>query len=311
MAILNLLARLPLFLFDTPGDAGGGGGTPAAAGTPAAGASAGTPAAGTPSAQGSPAGTPAQAAAGTATSTQYTYAEDRSRWIPPHRLSEETTKRQQIEQQLADAQRRIAALAGVQPPDPNADKMQQVKDAFFQMFPQFKHLASLTDEQIQQLIQTPQHVARVSEAESREWTRLGRTSLNTVYEQVADALGADSLTDDQKADLQSGFSNWFQSKVRAELDASGGETSATLDRYEQQDPTLIAEFVKRFTSGWVDPARRKVTQQAVSRARAVPNSQGRAPVSSLQRPEKFNTLDERLDYAAKLAKERGVQFGRD
>lgn len=266
----------------------------------------GTTAAGGTGATG--AGTSAQPGAAAA-QTGFTYTEDRSKWIPPHRLNEVTTRATRAEQELENSRRQVQALAGVQPNDPNAAKTQQVKDAFFEMFPAFRHLDKLTDEQMQQILTTPSRVADVSNAESREWARHGKTQMTSLFAEVAAEIGAEELSADQKADLKDGFSTWFRNKCQAELHASDGAESATLQRYEDGDPNLLREYVKRHSSNWVEPARRKVTAQTLTRTRPVPNSAGRAQVTSLQRPEKFANMDERLDYAAKLAKERGVVFG--
>lgn len=249
-----------------------------------------------------------QGASRTSAQSGFTFAEDRKDWVPPHRfreVSEKAGKLKDLESQIAERDRKIAALAGVQPVDPKTQKAEQVKEAFLEMFPQFKHLANLSDEQMQALLQTPQRVGQATEAESREWARHGKTQLNSLYSSVADVIGADTLNDDQKSDLKDSFASWFKSKVQSELQATGGESSATLSKYEDGDQTLIEEFTKRYTANWVEPARRKLTQQTLTRTRPVPNSQGRAQVTS-KRPEKFNSLDERLDYAASMLQDQGV-----
>lgn len=240
-------------------------------------------------------------AAGTTASPSFTYKEDRTDWIPRHRfneVSQQARRAAELEAQIKERDAKIAALAGVTPKDPGAEKAEQVKAAFFQMFPQFKHLSNLTDEQMQALITAPEKAGRVDQFEQREWARHGKAQMSTLYSNVAEAIGAEALDDDQKADLRESFSAWFKGKCQQELEQSGGRESKTLQRYEEGDPALLNEFTKRFTDKWVEPARRKVTQQQLTRVRPVVNSGGRG-VATANQPPKFNSLDDRIDFAAK------------
>lgn len=238
-----------------------------------------------------------------AATTGYTYQEDRSKWIPPHRLNEETTKRQTLEQQIAERDRKIAAYraeAGIAgPADAESEKKEAVRKAFFAMFP------DLTEEKMRE---RDASVSHAKAAEQREWARHGKQQMSTIYTQVAEALGAESLSDDQKSDLQDGFKSWLSITCQKELQASGGAESATLTAYEDGDPKVLAAFVKRHTESWVEPARRKVTAQTLGRTRPVPDSTGRSQVTSIKRPEKFADLDARIAYASELAAERGFAF---
>ncbi len=123
-------------------------------------------------------------------------------------------------------------------------------------------------------------------------------------------MNQDKLEPEQEADLRDSFTSWFKGRAEQELNASDGQTSKTLQRYEDGDGTLLDEFVSRYVKTWVEPARRVSTARVVNRTRPTPNSGGRAQVTTLQRPDKFKSMDERLDFAVGLAKERGVQFGR-
>lgn len=310
---MTLLQKFLAPLFDAA-DAGSGSGAGASAdgqsGTPAAQNNSGTPA---PQGQAAPQG----AAAPTAQPTGFTYTEDRSKWIPPHRFNEVNEKARrasELEAQLAERDRKIAALAGVTPADPNSEKAKQIDAAFRAQYPHLVPLLDLSKEQIEALTRTPQALDRTSQIEAREWARHGKAQMASLYTQVADAIGADDLNDDQKGDLRESFSSWFKSRCISEARAQGLESpedSPTFKRYEDGDPKLLEEFTQRYTSTWVDPVRRRLTQQTVTtRTRPVPNSGGRQQVTQTQRPEKFNSLDERLDYAAKLYKERGGAFDR-
>jgi len=300
------------YYFEDPANPGTAApGAPAAAGTPGSPAVAAVP--GTP---GSPAaGDPGTARTGAA-ATGFTYQEDRSKWIPPHRLNEVSTARTTAEQrattltaELAAAKAQVAALAGVNPQDPQAMKSQEVKAAFEQLFPHLKPLLSMSAEQIEALTRTPDAAHRATQNELRQWQRHGNQQMATVYADVAEAMGVEKLDADAQSDLKDSFTKWLKSKAGQELQASNGEESATITRYEEGDATLLKEFATAYTKRWVEPARRTATSLQIPRTRPTPNSQGRTQVTTVQRPEKFASLDDRLDYAAKLAKERGVQFG--
>jgi hypothetical protein len=259
----------------------------------------------TPPVGGTPAAQTAQQPA------QFTYKEDRSNWVPNHRITEETRKRQEAEARYQESQRRVAALSGVQLPDPNADKVAQSREALMTLFPQLRKFEHLTDEQLDRVLQTPEYVERANANDVQNWTRHGRQQLGVLHSDIATALNQDTLTDDQKTDVGESFKSWFKATVAKELEATGGEQSATLQRYEDGDVTLINEFSKRYIAAWVTPARRQVTAQQTARSGRVPNSAGRAQVTtSVKRPDSFKTLDERMDYAAELYKERGGSFGR-
>ncbi len=94
---------------------------------------------------------------GTPNPTPFSYKEDRSNWIPDHRFKEvsaQARRATELESQLNEERRRVAALAGVNTPTADSQKSEQIKAAFFEMFPQMKALANLTPEQIQQAFTT-------------------------------------------------------------------------------------------------------------------------------------------------------------
>lgn len=261
---------------------------------------------------GTPAPTPNApvAAAPTAPPTGFTYKEDRSQWIPKHRFDEvnrSASRVTQLEAENKQHQARIAALAGVTQPDPNEQSTAKVKEAFEKMYPGLARFANMTPEQIEQLTQAPQHFQRQTEQEQRQWKRHGDQQVATIASAVATAMGADKLTDRQTDKLRSTFSSWLKNTAAEEMRTAGD--SATLRKYEEGDPSITELFVKEYTEDFIAPARRQVTAQQTNRSRPVPNSGGRNQVTSIKRPESFKTLDDRLEYAANLAKERGMQFG--
>lgn len=197
---------------------------------------------------------------------------------------------------------------------PNADEARaaQIKDAFFNLpgMGVMKKLSGLSDEQIDRMLSAADGVDSVKQNEMRGWQKHGNESVDHIATGVAEALGADSLDASQKEDLRNTFSSWLKRTVETEMRASDGQESKTLERYENGEKKLLDEFVAAYTKRWVEPARRTAAAKTSTRIRPTPNSMGRNQVTSLNRPEKFKSLDERLDYAVNRAKELGVQFDR-
>ncbi len=245
-------------------------------------------------------------------------------FIPRHRFNEVSTKNRELETQLQDLNRRLTLALGGDVTDPDTAKANAVKEAFFKLpgMGALRKLAELSEDQLEGLLSVPQHVNTSRQAELRQWERHGNQVIDTISERVADAIGSESLNEDQKSDLRDNFSSWIRARARTELsqavDRYGEDAvqqderrfSPTIRAYEDGDAKLLDEFVTRYTKNWVEPARRTATARTSTRTRPVPDGSGRSAVSTIQKPEKFNSLDERLEYAAKLAKERGVVFGR-
>lgn len=250
----------------------------------------------------SPAPAPA-AATPPSSATTAPPAEDRSTWIPPHRLREETEKRQKYEADLRASQQRIQeyenklrVALGVQEPDNDAAKREKIKKEFYELFPDQKEV--------------PSFIAEQKAHRERESRRYAEQQFSTVFSEVAEHMSVDELSAEQQDDLREHFRGWFNQRVQTELRASGDTESQTLERWEAGDKKLLSEFVTRYMKNWFEPLKRTASAPAIQQAtKRVPNSTGRSQVTSVQKPAEFKTLDERLDYAAKLAKERGVQFG--
>lgn len=325
---MTLGARLSLTpLLDGAGDGTGGGGT-SAAGSTGAGAS-GQP----QTSQGSTSGqtsnqpqqTSGQTTGQTGSTTGYSYPEDRSDWVPRHRLNEQSQKIRDYETKLEDAQRRLTLALGGTVTDPQTQKAEAIKEAFFNLpgMARLKKLIDLSEDEYDALFSAPQHIAASQTAEAAQWQRFGNQIVDTVSQKIAESIGAETLDAEQKADLRISLDSWLKGRIRAELaqaserygeeavSANQRRFSPSLRRYEEGDAKLLDEFVTRYTKTWVEPARRSATASHVNRTRPVPNAQrGNGVASSVKRPDKFNSLDERIAYASEVAKERGLVFGR-
>lgn len=190
---------------------------------------------------------------------------------------------------LEQMQKNLQALTGVQPQ--SADPVREVRDQFGRVYPNLAKLEDQYDKVEQLLNRFPEFEA---DQEAR-WTAHATQSLDKLYTLTQDALGG-SLSEDAKHTLQSNFVGWLQ---------------ANPDRASRYayDPTVVNEFVKAFTSHFIEPVRR--TQAATTIDRAPKGLPQDAPSgnSITGGPVKPKSLDERGDAAwatfKSLRKSRG------
>lgn len=306
MKLRNLFAiQYPLFY---PEDGAGGG---AAGDSP----NGGTPTQTTQSAgtTGQPTAAPAGGANDTRTGAPntgaFTYTEDRSKWIPPHRFNEVNTqagKAKQLEQELNTVRTQLQAVTGALPADASAQKQQQVVDAFFALpgMGRFKKFLDMDEQSFDALLETPNHVQSAQQAEERAWQRHSDEQIGYIAGGIAEALNLDTLDAEAADELRGTFAQWLRKRAANEMATTG--KSDAINRYEKGDKKLLDEFVTQHTTRWVDPARRTATARSVSRNRPVVNSGGRTAPTSVDRPATFKTMEERLDYAAKVARNAGA-----
>lgn len=203
---------------------------------------------------------------------QYTYTEDRSDWIPRHRLNETSGKLTAAEQRAQAAEtaleaerKRVAALAGVTPQDPKQQQTDEVRAAMLEMFPQLKSLEGLTQEQLGQVFEAAQ-AAR--QAASAGWERHALGMFNNLDAEAAKSLGTEKLTPTQQKGLRRAYREEAAQCVEDRKVAMQRGERQTLEtiatdndfvaRHERGDATLVTEFVKAFLADWLEPARRSV-----------------------------------------------------
>lgn len=216
-----------------------------------------TPVTATPVTSASPAATPQVTSASTTPSSP---VEDRSSWVPPHRLREtrEAAVRQanqefaQREAAIrAESERyraQVLALTGVTPP-PNPE-VQAVKDQFSQLYPGLSKMESRAA-QLEQLLE------RAGDLEAQNghyWESYGRQTMTKLFDHAATSMGG-PLTDTAKAQLHTAFVGYVQS--------SPDNTA----RYAS-DPSIVEDFWKDFTSSFIDPVRRTASATVAGRAGA-------------------------------------------
>jgi hypothetical protein len=246
---------------------------------------------------------------GTSGATKFEYPEDRSRWIPPHRFGEVSTRARTLEAQIAERDRQIAALTNSRAPEPNEQEADGIRQKLFELVPQLEKFASLSDEQLARLLQTPDLAEAAQRAEEERWGGHASQQLDVLSELVAGHIGVEQLTQDQRDDLTEAFKRYVLSTVQREIDTTGA--SPTGARYQKGDRALLTEFAERYKKNWFEPARRKVTAGEVDRSRRVPDSKGRNTPNMGQKRPTLKTIDDYVNFGAELAQERGLTFERE
>jgi hypothetical protein len=229
------------------GETGGGTPSPTPTTSPSGTPQASQPAAGTPAA-GQPAATPAQ--------RRFEYQEDRSNWVPPHRLRETSTRVQQLERELYAQQQRVAALAGVQPPQaPEDPETAAIRQQFERLYPGLAKLNERAERLAALAEMDPQSM---TSAQEHYWESLGRQTFNRLDEKVQSLIGGE-LTPFARRTMQSAFAAYIQSDQDLAV------------RYAGQDPKLLDDFLKEYQTGFLDPYRRTITTQQAPRHERVRN----------------------------------------
>ena len=184
----------------------------------------------------------------------------------------------QYQSQLQQVQNQLRALVGVAPPtDPEADAVRQ---QFDKLYP---GLAKL-NERYEDIMGVVDRTGDIESQTQHYWTSYGRNAMDRLFSQAATTYGA-PLNEEGKAALHASFLGYVQSSP--ELTA----------RYTQ-DPTLVDEFWRGFSSNFIDPVRRAQAAQVEQRTTlgGLPqDAPGGAPqMSQAPRP---GSLDERVSGA--------------
>ena len=289
------------YLFDDPANPGtgnpaGGTGDPA---KPAAAATTGDP---NPASGGEPAKKDTAAPAG-----QFTYKEDRGKWIPPHRLTEESTKRQRLEAELETSRRQLQALTGATPPTAQTQEADEVRAAFKQMFP---HLAKFDDKMVDRLIRISEQSEQFEQTQTHYWQQHVSRSLKSLSDSYAKEHGLEKLSERQQRRMAAAFSAELNADAaKAQRD---GEESEMVRRYESGDTALFEEFVKEWVEDFSEPARRQKTAAEVARVGArVPSGRGTQNVATNSKPKiDFTNEQATEDAMVEAFKAHGGSFRR-
>lgn len=193
--------------------------------------------------------------------SQYTYTEDRSRWInpndpnspyiPAHRYTEAVTRERQ-QRQLLEA--KVRSLMGIDAPeDP---RKQQMREALLEVMPELREIGELR-----------QGAEQGGSVERAYWARIGNENGRAALAGVAKAMGREAK--DMPANALPRIKRELLGFIR---DDQTGQRSR---RYEDGDSSLIEEFVHDLTGFWIQPARQASVQanaQNVERTRRLPQT---------------------------------------
>lgn len=267
-------------LWDGEPDAGGATPTPSApaaaptsAATPAAPAAAATP---TPAAAQAPAtGAPGEG------------------WVPSYRVREtrEAAYREaqaeanrlieQARQEAAEYRTKLQALVGVTPSPASNPEVDAVRSQFAKLYP---GLAKL-EERANDLFGVIDRAGDLEAQTEHYWQTYGRQTMDRLFTGMSEHLGS-PLTEEGKRSLHSSFVGFVQS-------------SPELTSRYASDPTIVDDFIKAFTSSFIDPVRRTSAAGTAQRAAAVAalpqDTPGGAPQATPA--PKMGGLDERAAAA--------------
>ena len=230
--------------------------------------------------------TPVAATPATPAAAPTAAPEDRSNWVPPHRLREtreaavREAQRTFAEQQaqasahVQQLERQLQALVGVTPKQQT--EADGIRNQFGQIFP---GLAAL-EQRAQDLMQLVERAGEFDSQNTHYWDSHGRQTMNRLYSVASESMGV-QLTDDAKRNLHASFVGYVQSSPEA------------YERY-LNDPGLVEDFWKAFTSSFIDPVRRTATATVAGRAPvALPRDLPGGVPSPAPAPKPAN-MDERV-----------------
>lgn len=237
----------------------------------------------------------------TTTPAKFSYDEDRSSWVSPdkHRAAERVangavTRAQQLEAQIAERDRKIAALAGVTQPDPDEAELGKVREGFAKLYPNLARMAELDPQKLERILaqgDQAEHVVR------HHWDAHRDATLTDLKSRVATAMNLSDLSKTAAAKVVAAF----KSSIPDPNDDPDGYARWS-HRYEQKDPTLLDEFVQEFVGDFITPAQRT----GLVRPRiAVPSGGNSRPVAMNQNPKpefsKMKSVPEMLAAAEEAA----------
>ena len=219
-------------------------------------------------------------------------------YVPSYRLREvrEAAERQanerwqQREAQYAAAlqqrQEQLQRLVGVNNPQRNPE-IDAVREQFGNLYPGLVKLEERADA-IQAIIERAQEL----EAQNQHyWDSYGRQTVDKLFDKASTSLGG-PLSEEGKGVLHQAFVGYVQSTPERQA------------RYTN-DPTLVDEFLRSFTSSFIDPVRRNAAATTAARAGQVATLPQDTPSGGMRTgtPATPQNLDERaaLGWAQFLA----------
>lgn len=160
-------------------------------------------------------------------------------------------KEAEYQTQLQAVQRQLQALVGVTPPQ--NPEVENIRNQFSQLYPGLAKVESYADK-LEALLEK---AGDFDTQQNHYWQSYGRQTMDSLFKLAEGSLGG-NLSDEGKATLHSAFVGYI---------------SATPERQARyaQDPTIVEDFWRGFSSSLIDPARRGATATVATRAAAVTN----------------------------------------
>lgn len=181
--------------------------------------------------------------------------------LPPYRVAqiesrdELRSKLDRLEAQVAEQASIKATLAkafGLDGGTPAMDpRTQRIRDGLFKAMPELKDLVEKLHPKAAELLGLADSAPTWGEQQKVYWQGVARRTQDAVHDGIAKMiLGTDKAAKDldpeMADDVRDGFIRWVERD----------ETGQRVARYEQQDGTLVSEFLKAFGARYVDPVRR-------------------------------------------------------
>lgn len=210
-------------------------------------------------------------------------------------LQKERQQSASFKAQVDQLTRQVQALAGVKPTSPEDTEADAIRQRFGQIYPE---LAGLTKEDIAALRELKERKDSLAQTEQHYWGRHAVQMVQSVTSEIAKGLGVDTLSDKQLKQVQALYI------AEAENDPE------FLRRHEAGDPKLTAEFAKTILDEWFEPARRRVTANAIGQQRPVPNGRGQnTPGSGGAKKIDLNNPDAFGNAMLEAARDNGLRIG--
>lgn len=193
--------------------------------------------------------------------------------------SEFAAKEASIRAESDRYRQQVLALTGVQaPPNP---EIQQVKGQFSSLYPGVSKL----EDRAEEILAILERQGDLESQNQHYWKTYGQQTMDRVFSKTSEALGG-PLTDEGKRQLHASFVGFVQS-------------SPELTNRYANDPTIADDFVKAFTSSFIDPVRRTAATAVQGRAAfgaSLPQDTPSGAPRVAPGPQPRN-LDERADAA--------------
>ena len=218
-------------------------------------------------------------------------------------LQRERQERQRIQKEHADlqakldlAEKRTRALVGVEPQSEEEAEIADIRAKFTKVFPA---LAKLNDEQlVEALTGQLENSSRSQSFEDQYWNERAEQMTDAVVQNIAEELGVEELSERQ------------QTRIRAAYAHKAATDPDFLRRHERGDKKLAAEFAKEFLEDWIEPARKRVTQEEARRLRPVPGDGGKRHIGA-KKPRTIDFKNEKdvADAMVESFRSHGGEFG--